>query len=117
MLRINDKIIETDKEGFLVNAEQWTPEIAIEIARVEQLELSNSHWEVIYAVREFHQKFNTSPPIRALIKFIQTQATTNSPDQSIERPIDSLYLAKLFPKGVAKQSNKLAGLPKPARCI
>jgi tRNA 2-thiouridine synthesizing protein E len=30
---------------------------------------------------------------------------------------NSLYLYTLFPKGPAKQATKIAGLPKPARCI
>jgi len=29
----------------------------------------------------------------------------------------SRYLYKLFPKGPAKQATKLAGLPKPVKCI
>ncbi|RND26036.1 TusE/DsrC/DsvC family sulfur relay protein, partial [Vibrio cholerae] len=30
---------------------------------------------------------------------------------------NSKYLFKLFPKGPAKQATKLAGLPKPAKCL
>jgi tRNA 2-thiouridine synthesizing protein E len=30
---------------------------------------------------------------------------------------NSRYLFKLFPKGPAKQATKIAGLPKPAKCL
>ena len=30
---------------------------------------------------------------------------------------NSRYLYKLFPKGPAKQATRIAGLPKPAKCI
>ena len=29
----------------------------------------------------------------------------------------SIYLNKLFPKGILKQASKLAGLPRPTRCM
>ena len=41
-----------DKEGFLRDLGEWSPEVAEQIALAEELVLSNSHWEVINLLRE-----------------------------------------------------------------
>lgn len=101
--------IETDKEGYLKNLDDWSEELAVIIAKDEGIELTNDHWEIIRFVREFYQTYQTSPAIRALIKALKPVMGDNK--------ANSLYLAKLFPKGTAKQVSKIAGLPKPAKCI
>ena len=60
-------------------------------------------------MRAFYVEFNTSPAIRALIKALQREIGGDK--------INSRYLYRLFPDGPAKQATKIAGLPKPARCI
>lgn len=101
--------IPTDKEGYLLHSEQWSRELAPIIAAKEQIELSKEHWEVIDYVRAFYEEFSTSPSIRPLVKYLAKQLG--------EEKGSSLYLYKLFPKGPAKQATKIAGLPKPKRCI
>ncbi|MFZ7199688.1 TusE/DsrC/DsvC family sulfur relay protein [Avibacterium avium] len=109
MLNINDKIIETDNEGYLLDLTQWTPEVALAIAEKEGLSLTEAHWEVIHFVRDFYQEYNTSPAIRMLVK---AMAQKLGEDKG-----NSRYLQRLFPEGPAKQATKLAGLPKPAKCL
>jgi tRNA 2-thiouridine synthesizing protein E len=109
MLEFNNQHIETDKEGYLLDFEQWQEALAPIIAEKENIELSESHWEVIRFVRNFYLEFNTSPAIRMLVKAMAKQLG--------EEKGNSKYLYKLFPKGPAKQATKIAGLPKPARCI
>lgn len=100
--------IETDPQGYLKNAAQWSADIAHIIASQEKIELTDDHWEVIKYVRQFYQEFNTSPSIRPLIKYLKSVLP--------EEKCSSLYLQILFPEGPAKQATKIAGLPKPARC-
>ncbi|TQV86501.1 TusE/DsrC/DsvC family sulfur relay protein [Aliikangiella coralliicola] len=100
--------IKTDAEGYLQDPQQWDESIAAIIAKLEDIELSDDHWEVIRYVRQFYQEFNTSPSIRPLVKYL---AKVLPPEKS-----GSLYLQILFPEGPAKQATKIAGLPKPARC-
>lgn len=100
--------IKTDKEGYMLNAAQWSRSIAEIIAFQEQIELNDDHWQVINYVRQFYEEFNTSPSIRPLVKYL---AKVLPADKS-----NSLYLQILFPEGPAKQATKIAGLPKPARC-
>ncbi|KJY91388.1 sulfurtransferase TusE [Pseudoalteromonas piscicida] len=109
MLEFNNQTIETDKQGYLLDHTQWTKDLAPLLAAEENIELSEAHWEVIEFVRNFYLEYNTSPAIRMLVK---AMAKALGEDKG-----NSIYLYKLFPKGPAKQATKIAGLPKPAKCI
>jgi tRNA 2-thiouridine synthesizing protein E len=108
-IKINEETIETDKAGYLLNVADWTVELAQIIADNEQIEMTDEHWEVVNFVREFYLEFNTSPAIRALVKAMQIKYGADK--------ISSRYLQRLFPDGPAKQATKIAGLPKPAKCL
>ncbi|EEZ41218.1 sulfurtransferase TusE [Photobacterium damselae] len=109
MLEFEDNQIETDAQGYLKNVDDWSKELVTLLAEEEGIELTEAHWEVIHFVREFYLEFNTSPAIRMLVKAMAKQYG--------EEKGSSRYLYKLFPKGPAKQATKLAGLPKPVKCI
>ncbi|KZN56783.1 TusE/DsrC/DsvC family sulfur relay protein [Pseudoalteromonas luteoviolacea] len=109
MLVIDNKTIETDKEGYLLNHLDWSEDLAPIIAANESITLTDAHWEVINFVRGFYEEYGTSPAIRMLVKAIAKKLG--------EDKGKSIYLYKLFPKGPAKQATKIAGLPKPAKCI
>jgi len=79
------------------------------LAQLENIELTDAHWEVIYFVRDFYQEYNTSPAIRMLVKAMAEKLGADKGN--------SRYLQRLFPEGPAKQATKLAGLPKPAKCL
>lgn len=103
------KEFETDKEGYLLNIDDWSIELATVIADKEGIQLSDDHWQVVKFVRQFYLDYKTSPAIRALTKALKMAYG--------EEKSSSRYLYRLFPKGPAKQATKIAGLPKPARCI
>ena len=109
MLIYENTEIETDSEGYLKDTTLWSEGLATVIAANEGIELSPEHWEVVRFVREFYLKFNTSPAIRMLVK---AMANTFGEEKG-----NSRYLYRLFPKGPAKQATKIAGLPKPVKCI
>ncbi|WP_462158480.1 TusE/DsrC/DsvC family sulfur relay protein [Pseudoalteromonas sp. GB56] len=109
MIEFNGQQLETDKEGYLLDSNQWCKELAPIIAAGENITLTDPHWEVVMFVRDFYEEFETSPAIRMLVK---AMAKKLGEDKG-----NSKYLYKLFPKGPAKQATKIAGLPKPARCI
>ncbi len=109
MLIVNNRQLETDSEGYLLDLNQWNRDVALAIARQEKLELSEAHWEVIHFVRAFYQEYKTSPAIRMLVKAMAQKLG--------EEKGNSRYLQRLFPDGPAKQATKLAGLPKPAKCL
>lgn len=109
MLEFNGRSYATDKHEYLADFNEWSPELAGHIAELEGIEMTEAHWEVVYFVRDFYQQFDTSPAMRVLVKAI---GKSLGPEKA-----NSMYLYKLFPKGPAKQATRIAGLPKPAKCI
>ena len=108
-ITVNNTQISLDKNGYLVNYLDWNEDVAHALAEIDNLELTESHWEVIKFVRDFYLTYNTSPAIRALTKAMKSEFG--------EEKASSRYLYRLFSEGPAKQATKYAGLPKPARCI
>ena len=108
-LNLHDRKVELDKEGFLINLNDWNEEAAKAIAEQDAISLSDAHWEIIYLVRDFYQTFQISPSMRALVK--RTEQTLGAEKGK------SIYLLQLFPTSPAKFASKIAGLPKPANCL
>ncbi|QTF08843.1 sulfurtransferase TusE [Brenneria izadpanahii] len=109
MLEFEGRTIETDAQGYLMNSADWNEALASVLAEQEGISLTDAHWEVVRFVRAFYLEFNTSPAIRMLVKAMAQKYG--------EEKGNSRYLYRLFPKGPAKQATKIAGLPKPVKCI
>jgi len=101
--------VKRNQEGYLLNLTDWQPTVAKAIAIEEGIQLTKDHWEIIYTMREFYAEYHTSPSMRALLNILANKLD--------KEKANSIFLHKLFPKGPAKQANKIAGLPKPIRCI
>lgn len=109
MFEYQGKQIETDAEGYLLNFQDWEEGMISVLAEEEGIELTEAHLEVVHFVRDFYLEFNTSPAVRMLVKAMEK---AHGPEKG-----NSKYLFKLFKQGPAKQATKLAGLPKPAKCL
>ncbi|MCW2478202.1 sulfurtransferase TusE [Candidatus Symbiopectobacterium sp. NZEC135] len=109
MVEFEGRFIETDAQGYLLNSADWSESLAPLLAEQEDIVLTDAHWEVVRFVRHFYLEFNTSPAIRMLVKAMAQKHG--------EEKGNSRYLYRLFPKGPAKQATKIAGLPKPVKCI
>lgn len=102
-LVIAGQSIEVNEEGFMVNPQDWTKEIAVEIARQEGIdELTLEHWKVIEFCRQTANDSGSAPTLRQI---------TNGAGVSTKD------LFALFPKGPAKKVAKIAGLGKPEGCV
>ncbi len=56
-------------EGFLEQPDQWTEDMAVEIARREGIDpLTPRHWQVINFMRDEYYAKGTGPSVRALGK-------------------------------------------------
>ncbi len=108
-MQFEGREIERDAQGYLKSTTDWSEALAPLLAAEEAIELSDAHWEVVLIVREFYLEFNTSPAVRMLVKAMAQKYG--------EEKGNSRYLFRLFPKGPAKQATKIAGLPKPAKCL
>ena len=100
---------EVDEEGFLVNLGDWTKEIAEQMAKDDDVDLSDEHWDVINFLRDYFEEYQIAPAVRVLTKAI---AKRMGKDKG-----NSKYLYYLFPYGPGKQGCRFAGLPKPTGCI
>lgn len=103
------KEIARDAQGYLKHIDDWSEALALQLAAEESIEMSEAHWEVVRFVREFYLEFNTSPAVRMLVKAMAQKFG--------EEKGNSRYLFRLFPDGPAKQATKIAGLPKPVKCL
>lgn len=108
-MEFEGRIIKTDAQGYLMDSADWNETLALRLAEQESIQLTDAHWEVVRFVRAFYLEFNTSPAIRMLVKAMAQKYG--------EEKGNSRYLYRLFPKGPAKQATKIAGLPKPVKCI
>ena len=100
---VADVDVELNEEGFFVHPEQWSEEMAPDLARREGIDpLTDRHWQVIRFMRSQYLAKGTGPTVRVLGK---TSGVS----------IKELY--QLFPKGPAKIAAKIAGIPKPRGCI
>ena len=95
------KTVEVTDEGYLVNRNDWTKEVAVEIAKEQGIELTDKHYEVLDYLRK-ESAAGTSLSIRKVGK---------------SGIVDIKGLYQLFPGGPLKYSSKFAGIPKPASCV
>ena len=98
-----------DKEGFLRNLEDWSPEVAEHIAAAEDVRLTDAHWEIIELLRRYYQEFDSSPAMRPLVKYTARELGSDKGR--------SIYLMGLCSGSPAKIGSKIAGLPKPDNCL
>jgi tRNA 2-thiouridine synthesizing protein E len=93
-----------NEDGFLLQPEEWTKDIALFLARDQEglAELNDDHWSVINYIRGFYLEHGLAPMIRYLCKTTGLKLKT---------------IYELFPSGPAKGACKLAGLPNPDGCV
>lgn len=97
---------ERDVEGYLVDPDDWTESIAIELAKEENIELNESHWQVLRFIREYYSEHNVIPDIRHVDKYLATE-------NSIAKKEAKKVIFKLFPYGYVKQACKISGMRRP----
>jgi tRNA 2-thiouridine synthesizing protein E len=100
-LNIAGITLDVTEDGYLTDASQWTKEIGQEIAKKEDVEMTDRHWEVISWLQE-QVKNDVALSIRGIKK---------------SGVLDIKEFYSLFPKGPLKVSTKIAGVPKPKSCI
>jgi tRNA 2-thiouridine synthesizing protein E len=102
-VRVGNREILTDSEGYLVDPADWSEEFARTQAALEGLELGAEHWEAIRFLREHYARHGSQAAVRDMIRHFRkvwgAEKGTNR------------YLHRLFPRGgPQKQGNRLAGL-------
>lgn len=91
-------MLEVDEEGFLVDGEKWSQDIARILAEKEVPKgLTPDHWAIIDFMREYYLNFGTVPPTRMLAR--RTGFSLRS-------------IKQLFPSGLTRGACKIAGIPR-----
>ena len=94
--------IEVNEEGFLTRPDEWTEDLATELARLIGIELTEAHWQPIRFLRSDYAAMGETPTLRRV---------------STQTGIDVKTLFGLFPQKPAKKMAYVAGLPKPKGCV
>jgi dissimilatory sulfite reductase related protein len=93
--------VDVNEEGYFTNPSQWTKEIAVEIAKEENLTLTEQHFAIIDFLRK---------------RFLAGEALSiRSINHSGVIDVKTFY--QLFPGAPLKKATKIAGIPKPASCV
>jgi tRNA 2-thiouridine synthesizing protein E len=102
-LRVGDRDVETDSEGYLRNLDDWCEDFVHAQAQAEGLALSEEHWQVVAFLRAYYAEHGVQAQVRAMIRHF---AQTWGPERG-----NNHYLHEIFPRGgPQKQGNRLAGL-------
>jgi len=106
---VNGKIIQLSEAGWLENLDEWSEELAVQIAKNEKIEeLTPEHWDIIKEAREYFTENGSVCEPRNFSKIMKQKYGKDRSDQK--------YIYSLFPTGLIKCANKIAGLPRPKGC-
>ena len=98
--------ISRDAEGYLINPNDWSEEIANELAGEEGIDLDETYWLILHFMREYYREHNITADVRHLISYLATE--TNCEKKEAKK-----LIFELFPYGYVKQACKIAGMIKP----
>jgi TusE/DsrC/DsvC family sulfur relay protein len=98
--------ISRDAEGYLINPNDWSEEIADELAGEEDIDLNETYWLILNFMRQYYREHNITPDVRHLISYL---ARTNNCEKKEAKKL----IFELFPYGYVKQACKIAGMIKP----
>jgi len=95
-----------NEEGYLIDPDDWTPELAVLLAAEEGLELTDEHWVILTYVREYFTAHQITPDIRHVAKFLAESS-------GCDKKAGKQKIFDLFPYGYVKQACKIAGMMRP----
>ncbi len=103
---INEEALQhLDPEGNMYDLDHWSPLTVKEMAKEEGIEeLTEAHWHVIYALRNYYRENGRATSARELLRMLEEDFV----DEGGRR-----FLYELFPKGPVSQGSRLAGIPLP----
>lgn len=94
---------ELDAEGYLVEPMDWNDDVARALARAENIELGDDHWDVIRFMRAYYEEHQVAADARFVIKHLANRVGADA----------QKLLFVLFPYGYVKQACKIAGMRRP----
>ncbi len=98
--------VQRDDEGYLIEPDDWTLELAHVLAREESLELGQDHWTVLQFVRDYYVEHGITPDVRHAARYFAEQ-------NGLDKKQGKARIFELFPYGYVKQTCKIAGMKRP----
>lgn len=98
-----------DEKGYLLDWNDWSPEVARIMAAADGITLTDDHWVILELFRAYFDQYDVEPPMRALVRLAREALG--------EEKGTSRHLYKLFPDGPGTQACRYAGLPRPLSCV
>ena len=110
-ITVNNETIETDEQGFLLNPDDWTEDVGLELVKQHEAaghkKVTETGWMLIKYFRDFYEDHLRHPTMIDLIREHEKLE-----GKSFEEEVDyKQNLYKLFPHGPIPMIAKLAGLP------
>lgn len=102
-METNIRMPDLDAEGYLVEPQDWSEELAEVLALQENISLTEGHWDVIRFMREYYEEHQVAADARYVIKHLSDRLGPGSRNKLFE----------LFPYGYVKQACKIAGMKRP----
>ena len=102
-------LVALDAKGYMLDASDWSPEVADRMAADDDVSLTPEHWTILEIFRDYFERFEIEPPMRALV--METRKKLGQEKGT------SRFLYQLFPEGPGTQACRYAGLPRPLSCI
>jgi TusE/DsrC/DsvC family sulfur relay protein len=95
-----------DKEGYLVNPEDWNEKICKVLAEQEGIKLDDEILSVLRFMHDFWEENRVAPDVRHVVDFMMSQ-------QNYDKKFAKAKLFRMFPYGYVKQACKIAGMQRP----
>ena len=93
----------TDDEGYLIDPGEWSEQLAVLLARQEDIDLTDAHWDAIRFMRDHYLEHQVIPDVRFVVRHLAARFGAASRNMMFE----------LFPYGYVKQACKIAGMKRP----
>ncbi|MEE9342192.1 MAG: TusE/DsrC/DsvC family sulfur relay protein [Gammaproteobacteria bacterium] len=106
-LEVDGKTLETTDTGYLVNLEDWSETAGAAMAVLEEVEMTDKHWDIVKYLREEHFDNNGNEPNERTI--------TKDMSKKWGSKMNSKDMYGFFPGMPSKQGRKIAGLPQSTR--
>ena len=97
-------LVKRDGDGFLVDMNDWSPDICEQMALADNVEITEEMFNHIKLAREMYEESSMVPRIKDFAKAL-----------GMDRKAKGLY--DVWKSGPMKQIAKYGGLPKPTGCV
>jgi len=105
-MTVGGREVRIDEQGFLVDPEDWNEAVAGELARRNDVVLTDDHWAVLRFMRDALERDGIAPDARFAFQFLDQKAKERAKSGR------ELFF-ELFPYGYVGQACRIAGMRQP----